>query len=508
MKESGMVYLVGAGPGDPGLFTLKGRQLLERAEAVVYDRLVSPEILAWANPAAEMIYVGKSSGHHSWPQEDINKVLLEKAAEGKMVVRLKGGDPFVFGRGGEEAEYLLDSGHRYEVVPGVTSAIAAPAYAGIPVTHRDLTSSLAIITGHEKPGKTESSIHWDKISTGIGTLVFLMGLENLPFIVDNLITNGRAAETPAAVIHRGTLPEQQVVEGTLDNIVKRVAEAGLKPPSIIVVGETAALRPRLKWLENQPLRGKKVLVTRARAQASALSEKIRSLGGQAIEFPSIEISRMPDLSALHQAFERLADYQWLCFTSVNGVNIFFDEFFGRGFDIRGLAGIRLAAIGPATADRLRQKGLRVDVLPDAFKAEELAAALLEQMRPAERLLLPRAQGARDVLPQELRSGGMTVDEICVYEAKINRQLNPGLRDIIAAGGVDYITFTSSSTVRNFVDLLGADALAGLKGRCKIACIGPVTANTARELGLTVDLQAAEYTIDELTDVIVRDAHKI
>lgn len=504
MEKQGVVYLVGAGPGDPGLFTLRGKQLLERAEAVVYDRLVSPEILAWADPAAEMIYVGKASGHHSWPQEDINKVLLEKAAQGKTVVRLKGGDPFVFGRGGEEAEYLLAGGQRYEVVPGITSAIAVPAYAGIPVTHRDATSSFAIITGHEKPGKSESSIHWDKISTGIGTLVFLMGLENLPFIVENLTANGRAKDTPVAVIYRGTQPKQQVVEGRLENIVERVKAAGLEPPAIIIVGEVAALRPRLKWLEHKPLWGKKVLVTRARAQASALSDKIRGLGGQAIEFPSIEITPEPDMTPLRQALEQIRSYQWLCFTSVNGVEIFFKEMLAGGYDIRDLAGIKLAAIGPATADSLRQRGLRVEVLPAAFKAEELASALLEQLQTGDRLLLPRARGAREVLPKSLLAAGVTVDEVIIYAATMNKEAEPALQAMIMAGEIDYITFTSSSTVSNFAALLGDEGLAGLDAKTTIACIGPVTADTAREHGLKVDLQAERYTIDALVEVIVND----
>ena len=323
MKGKGIVYIIGAGPGDPGLLTVKGQEILRRAEVVVYDRLVGMDVMDVASEKAELIYVGKAARNHAMSQEEINQVLVEQASKGKTVARLKGGDPFVFGRGGEEAQVLRANGIDFEVVPGVTSAIAVPAYAGIPVTHRDATSSFAVITGHEKPGKSVSSIQWDKISTGIGTLVFLMGVENLPYIVENLVANGRAGTTPVALIHKGTLPEQEVVVGTLADIVNKVKEAGLQPPAIIIVGETVALRSELQWLERKPLWGKKILVTRARQQASSLLRRIRDLGGEAIEFPAIEIQREYDLQPLHEAFLHLADYQWLIFHQRQcGRNIF------------------------------------------------------------------------------------------------------------------------------------------------------------------------------------------
>ena len=502
IKETGIVYLVGAGPGDPGLFTIKGRQLLAEAEVVIYDRLVSAEILAWAHPAAEMIYVGKASGHHSWSQEQINQVLLDKAAEGKVVVRLKGGDPFVFGRGGEEAEFLLAGGYHYEIVPGITSAIAVPAYAGIPVTHRDASSSLAIITGHERPDRAKSNIHWDRIATGIDTLIFLMGLENLPSIVENLIEHGRANTTPVAVVQDGTLPGQRVVEGELNNIAERVKTADLQSPCVIIVGPTVTLRPHLKWLETKPLWNKRILVTRARAQASELSEQIRALGGQALEYPSIMIQPEADQSSLYHAFTHISDYDWLCFTSVNGVEIFFTELDRQERDVRDLAGIALAAIGPATAAALQRRGLRVEMVPDEFKAEEFAAALLTRVRAGERLLLPRAAGARAVLPEQLRVAGVLVDEIIVYQAVKDAGAATTLSAILAEQKLDYITFTSSSTVNNFVE--SCEGREWLAGGVKIACIGPITAETARRHGLRVDLIAERYTIDSLVEAIVRN----
>lgn len=499
------IYLIGAGPGDPGLFTLKGKMLLEKADVVVYDRLVSNEILYLARQDAELIYVGKESGRHAMSQAQINEVLIDKAKEGKMVVRLKGGDPFLYGRGGEEAEYIKEKGFNYEVIPGITSAIAVPAYAGIPVTHRDATSSFAVITGHEKPGKKDSSIKWPQLATGIGTLVFLMGIENIEYISSQLIQNGRSEDTPIALIRWGTRPEQEVLTGNLGNIVKLVKDSNFQPPAVIVVGEVVNLRNKLKWFENKPLWGKKIVVTRARKQASALVQKIQSLGGIPLEFPTIEIVKKPDLSELKLAQNNLQSYNWIIFTSANAVDIFFDELSANNHDIRDLYGVKLGAIGPATKEKLRCKGLKVDLMPEEYVAEGILQAMSQLSSPGERVLMPRAEGARDILPKTLAEKGLKVDEIIIYSARpaSGQQLN--IIEKIVMGEIDYLTFTSSSTVQNFVEIVGPEKIKLLNDKVTIVCIGPITAEKARESGLTVNFVAGKYTIEGLLEVILDDA---
>ncbi|NLP23117.1 MAG: uroporphyrinogen-III C-methyltransferase [Syntrophomonadaceae bacterium] len=504
MQKKGIVYLIGAGPGDPGLLTVKGLRILQKADVVIYDRLVGSALLSMARSDAEMIYVGKASGHHALPQEEINQLLVEKASQGLLVARLKGGDPFLFGRGGEEAQFIRQHGLEFEIVPGVTSAIAVPAYAGIPVTHRDDTSSFAVITGHEKPGKKDSSIHWDHIATGIGTLVFLMGVENLPFICDNLIRHGRDAQTPIALIRWGTRPEQEVLTGTLDTIVELVKKHDFKPPAVIVVGEVVNLRQELSWLESKPLWGKRIVVTRSRAQASQLVDMILDLGGEAIEFPSIEIRKETNLSGLHNALSHLHSYDWLVFTSVNAVDIFFEELMACGYDIRDLKGIKLAAIGPATQERLTRRGLRVEVVPEEYRAEGIIKSLLSMSKPGQWVLLPRARGARTILPDELRQAGLHVNEVFLYEAVTAVSVSPDTIDEIKEGNMDYITFTSSSTVHNFVKLIGKENVFRIDQNTKVACIGPITADTARGYGFTVDISAQQFTIQGLIDAIVEE----
>ncbi len=504
MEKKGFVYLVGAGPGDPGLFTIKGRDILRQAEVVVYDRLVSAQILAYARPDAELIYVGKESSRHTLNQDGINALLVEKAREGKLVVRLKGGDPFVFGRGGEEALYIREHGFDFAVIPGITSAVAVPAYAGIPVTHREATSSFAVITGHERPGKEISSIDWSRIATGIGTLVFLMGVENLEYIVAQLVEHGRSPQTPVALIRRGTLPDQEVVSGTLADIVARVQKAALKPPAIIVVGETVSLRQELLWLENKPLWGRRILVTRSRTQASVLVEKIRELGGEAIEFPTIEIEVEKNLEGLYEAFDNIGVYDWLIFTSVNAVDIFFDQLRKQGKDIRSLFRQRICAIGPATAARLQNHGLLIDIIPDEYKAEGMIEKLNNLVSPGQRVLLPRARGAREILPDSLRAMGAQVDEQFLYQAVIPQFAPSEDGGRILPEGVDYLTFTSSSTVNNFVKIVGREQVDSLNQSLKVACIGPITAETARKNGFNLDVIAEEYTIQGLVNAILID----
>lgn len=502
MAKKGLVYLIGAGPGDPGLITVKGLECLRRADTVIYDYLANASLLAEAQPDAEVIYVGKSAGQHALPQEKINQLLVTKAKEGKIVARLKGGDPFLFGRGGEEAEELANAGLTFEVVPGITSAIAAPAYAGIPVTHRDFTSTFAAVTGHEDPTKTLSSIDWARISTGIGTLVFLMGVANLPSIVEQLILHGRPAETPAAVVRWGTRSSQQTVTGTLDDIVERVRRAGLKAPSVIIVGEVVRLREKLQWFDNRPLFGKRVLVTRSREQASVLSELLRAHGAEPVEFPTIEIVPPADFGPLDEAIARLATYAWAIFTSANGVKIFVDRLRNAGLDIRALKGVKLAAIGPATAHELERYGLLLDYVPVEYVAESIVEGLKGQVR-GKRVLLARAEIARQVLPEGLKKEGASVDQVVAYRTISSADGKVDVKRMLLEKEIDVITFTSSSTVENFVAKLeGLDLEAATDG-VTIASIGPITSETALARGLRVDVTAQDHTIPGLVEAIVQ-----
>ncbi|MBP1774771.1 MAG: cobA [candidate division NC10 bacterium] len=496
----GRVYLIGAGPGDPGLFTLKGKHCLEEADVVAYDALANPRLLLHAKPGAEMIYVGKRGGQHALPQEEIGRLLVEQARAGKIVARLKGGDPFVFGRGGEEAEELAAAGVPFEIVPGVTSAVAAPAYAGIPLTHRDFTSTVAFVTGHEDPTKEDSSIAWDKIATGIGTLVFFMGVGQLPEIVKRLVEHGRSPETPAAVIRWGTRAEQRVVTGTLATLVER--SAGVKPPALIVVGEVVALREKLRWFEDKPLFGKRILVTRAREQASAFGQRLEAAGAEVVEFPAIQIEPPESWTPLDAAIARLREYQWVIFTSANGVRHFWDRLRNAGRDARDLFGIRVCAIGPATAAALLDRGIRADVVPAEFRAEALAEAMGREGVHGARILLARAAEAREVLPDELTRGGATVDVVPAYRTVRNTANADELRTMLRDGKIDAVTFTSSSTVRHFLDLVGAEATEMLRG-VVVASIGPITADTAARHGIPSDVVPDGYTIPALADALVR-----
>jgi len=497
--QKGMVYLVGAGPGDPGLLTRRGEVCLRRAQVVVYDRLVSQEIVSLAPREAELIYVGKASSQHTMQQEDINRLLGEKAAQGLTVVRLKGGDPYLFGRGGEEALHMFELGIPFEVVPGVTSALAVPAYAGIPVTHRDFTSTLAIVTGHEQPGKSESAIHWQSLADSAGTMVFLMGIGNLANIVEELTVAGKPSTTPIALIAWGSTPRQRVLTGTLHDIVEKVQQEDFKPPALIIIGEVVNLRPYLSWFEARPLFGKRVVVTRSRQQASVLVERLQELGAQVLELPTIQIVKEADLSALHQEFTRLHNYQWMVFTSVNAVDIFFAELWAAGYDARALARSRIVAIGPATGEALQQRGIKPDLMPDEYRAEEVAATMLPHLETGDKVLLARARNAREVLPQLLSDAGAIVKEINIYEAVTAEAPLQPLFEEIATGQFDIITFTSSSTVSNFIKMIGKEHLSTIANTCQIACIGPITADTAAKAGLTPTIVAEEYTIAGLVD---------
>ncbi len=494
---TGKVYLVGAGPGDPELLTLKGLRCLQEADAVVYDRLVDPRLLKHAPSGAELIDVGKARGERRLSQEGINALLVELGSQGKRVVRLKGGDPFVFGRGGEEALALAQAGIPFEVVPGVTSAIAVPAYAGIPLTHRQVASSFIVVTGSEDPSKEETSVDWEALASSRATLVVLMGWETLPGIVETLLAHGRSPATPAALIRWGTQPYQQTVTGTLEDIVQRGRDAGLTPPVLAVIGEVVSLRDSLRWFDNRPLFGKRVLVTRSRAQASVLSDLLAREGALPVELPTIEVLPPDSFTPLDEALARLSTYHWVVFTSVNGVDFFFHRLHHLGRDAKALATARLAAIGPATAKALEARGVRPDLVPSEYLSAKIVEAFQGVDLEGQRVLLPRADLAGRDLPQGLRERGALVDDIAVYRTLAPEESRQALLPLLEGPSLDIATFTSSSTVRNLVALLDGD-LRLLQKAC-IACIGPVTAETAQELGLRVDVVAREHTIPGLVE---------
>ena len=502
-KPAGRVYLVGGGPGDPGLITVAGVEALAQAEVVVYDRLVNKRLLQLAPSDAELVFVGKEPGHQALSQDEINLLLVAKAREGKRVVRLKGGDPFVFGRGGEEAQALAEAGLPFEVVPGVTSAIAAAAYAGIPVTHRGVASSVAFVTGHEDPAKGDAAVDWTKLATAVDTIVLLMGVANLKEIADKLIAAGRDAETPAAVIEWATTPAQRTVSGTLAGIAASAERAGVGNPAVVVVGEAVRLRETLAWFDTRPLFGKRVLVTRTREQASELARALAAAGAEPVELPALQITRRFDAKRLAKAADALRDgtYDWLLFTSANAVAIFFEFLMERGLDARALRA-SVAAIGPGTAAALKSRGVAADVTPsaDAYTAEGLLAALDGVEMDGCRVLLPRAEGGREVLTEGLRTRGASVDEVTLYVAAVPEDPDAeGLRRLLA-GEIDVATFASSSSVRNLVSMLGDD-LEALRG-ARIACIGPTTAATLEELlGRPPDVVASEHTIAGLVRAI-------
>lgn len=499
MTKQGKVYLIGAGPGDPGLLSLKAKDFLQKADAVVYDRLADPRILAFARKDAEMVYVGKASANHTMRQPDINKLLVKLAAEGKTVARLKGGDPFVFGRGGEEAMELQEAGLSFEFVPGVTSAIAVAEYAGIPVTHRHVATSFAVITGHEDPTKGASTINWQGLATAVDTLVFLMGVENIEKISSQLIANGRSASCPAAVIRWGTHPEQRTLITTLGQAAADVKAHNLKPPAIFLVGEVVKLREQLQWFDNKPLFGKTIIVTRARAQASALTQKLEEQGAKVIEVPAIKIVPAADYAPLDKAISALSEYKWLVFTSANGVEYFFQRLKKAGKDARALASVKLAAIGSATAQALADHGLTADLVPSAYKAEELAEALTGQITAGDKILIARAKVAREVLPESLRKIGAQVDVVTAYETVADCDNKEELLEALSDGSASVVTFTSSSTVTNLLQVLGDKK--DLLQNAALAAIGPVTAATMESNGLTPAISAAEYTIDGLVAAI-------
>ena len=499
VADAGTVYLVGAGPGDPGLVTRRALELVREADAIVYDRLIPVGLVAEARPDADLRYAGKEPGKPSMEQEDINALLVELGKAGKSVVRLKGGDPFVFGRGGEEAQTLAAAGVPFEIVPAVTSGIAAPAYAGIPVTHRDQASAVALITGHEDPTKPESAIDWDALARFPGTLVFYMGVKQLPQISQKLIDAGRGGDTPAAVIERGTLPGQRSVVATLADIAERVTAEGVKPPAITLVGGVAGLAEEIAWIDKRPLYGRTIAVTRARAQASDLARRLTRLGAEVIETPAIRIQPRGVTGEVAQAAREIGSFALVCVTSPNGASLLMDAVEAVGGDARSFAGVEVAAIGPGTARALSERGIRPDVVAEVSTAEGLLDALTGMEVEGERVLVARAAEARDALPEGLTQRGADVVVAALYDT-VAEDLDPG--QLSAVERADFVTFTSSSTVKFFMQALdGGDFPAG----ARVVSIGPITSATARELGLEVHVEAERHDIDGLVDALVAHA---
>lgn len=474
MANKGKVYIMGVGPGDYKLITLKAKECIEKADVIVYDRLISSKILRLAKTGAELIYVGKMPDCHAVPQDGINDILVEKALEGKTVARVKGGDPFVFGRGGEEAMRLRDNGIEFEIIPGVTSAVAVPAYAGIPVTHRDFCSSLHIITGHERPDKNSSLLDYEVLAKVSGTLVFLMGIRNLGEIAENLMKSGKAKETPVAVVQQGTTVYQKVVTGTLEDIAKKVCEQGIKSPAVTVIGEVVSLEKTLSWFQKGLLAEKRIVVTRAREQASKLVDRIEELGGEVFEFPTIKTALPESFSKLDEVLKKLQSYNWIVFSSVNGVKYFFDRMREVRVDIRKLSHVKLCAVGTTTAEELEARGLLVDLLPEKYTSEYLLKELCSKAAKGERVLVARPDIAGDELAKGLQANGIEVDDIEVYRTLPDAWDKAEILQLLEEGKIDFITFTSSSTVKNFVSAAGAEYLQYFS-KLKAVCIVPSAA---------------------------------
>ena len=496
-KTIGKCFLVGAGPGDLGLLTLRAKECIEQAEVIVYDYLCNAEMLKWAPEACERIFAGKKAGAHTLTQEEINALLVEKAGAGKRVVRLKGGDPFVFGRGGEEAQALAAAQVAFEVVPGVTSAIAGPAYAGIPITHRGSNAHVTFFTGHEDPGKGESGIDFAALAQLGGTQVMLMGVERIEAIAAQMLRNGRPPALPVALIRWATTGRQETLVGTLGDIARRVEEAKFAAPAVAVFGEVVELRRELNWFEGRALTGKRIVVTRTRTQAGVLSEQLRVLGADVLELPTIRIEPPSDLRGFAELVQDAHAYDWIVFTSPNGVTAFFDLFYKLYDDARELGGAKIAAIGPATAQRVKDFHVHVDLQPEEFVAEAVVREF-KKVGGVEnlRILLARAEKARDVLPKELTAMGGIVDDACAYQTVPETRDESGARRRFVEDGADLITFMSSSTVENFM-ALGLPWPAGMQ----VASIGPVTSQTARGLGLKVDVEAKRHDIPGLVEAI-------
>ncbi len=500
MQKQGKVYLIGAGPGDPGLITLKAVKCLNMADIIVYDYLVNTKLLEHKKADAEVIYVGKKSGQKEMSQEKINRLLIKYAKKGNIVARLKGGDPFIFGRGAEEAIELRENSIDFEIIPGVSSFYSVPEYAGIPPTHRDVSSTLAVITGHEDPAKSRSTIPWSSLAK-ISTVIFLMGIRNLSEIVNRMKKSGKKASTPIAVITWGTYPTQQTITGTLKDIIEKSNEAEVDPPGIIIIGEVVKYRDQIKWFENRPLYGKRIIVTRPKAQSKSFVERLNELGAETIEFPTIEISPPSSWKKLDNSLKTINKINWIIFTSANGVNYFFKRFFEKGLNIKSLFSTKFAVIGEKTNECLNEFGLSADLIPEEYRAEGLIEEFKSIDLIGKNILIPRAKEARNILPKTLKRLGANVDVVTVYENKVPENLkSKKLISGIKKSAPDIITFTSPSTVSNFYSVFKADDKAFKD--CIIAAIGPITNQALNGHGKNADITPKKYTTDDLIEGIL------
>ena len=502
MKSKGIVYLVGAGPGDAGLLTVRGAELIARADVLVYDALVNPDLLRLAPKTAEVIYGGKRAKDHAIPQGELNQLLVKKAKEGKVVVRLKGGDPYIFGRGGEEAEEIHDAGIDFEVVPGISSTFAAPNYAGIPVTHRDFCSSYTVITGHEDPTKEESAIDWAALAKVPGTKIVLMGVERIRQIAAKFVENGLPAKTPVAMVRWGTTGRQKTIEGTLATIADVVEKTGFTAPAVTIIGGVVSLRKKLNWFEKRPLFGQRIVVTRTREQASQLSNQLTERGAQVLEIPTIKITVPEERIALVEAMAGIGSYDWLVFTSPNGVTSFFDYFFKANDDIRALGICRIAAVGPATEAKLKELHLRVDAMPEEYVAKKVAEAISKKDNVENlRVLILRAEVASPELPKQLEELGAIVDDVACYRTVPETEDVNGAAAKLVEEGADWVTFTSSSTVENFHARFNLPGLKKKFPELKLLSIGPETSKAIAALGLKPDVEAKPHSIDGMVKAL-------
>ncbi len=496
----GKVYLVGAGPGDIGLLTVKGLRCLQKADVVVYDFHLNAQILNYINGSAEFIYAGKRGGHHEMTQDEINNVLVQKAKEGKIVCRLKGGDPFVFGRGGEEAEVLSEAGIEFEVVPGISSAIAAPAYAGIPLTHREYSSSFVVVPGNEASTKRDTNINWKELASFNGTIVFLMAVKNIEVVTQRLLENGKSPETPVAVVRWGTRADQRTMVSTLGSVAADIKDREIKPPAVVVIGDVVKLREKLRWFEQKPLFGQRILITR---EYSPAMERLEELGAEIMEFPTIKIVPPEDWSELDRAIEKINTYHWIVLTSKNGVYWFFKRYFELGHDIRELQGLKFCAVGTKTAEEISKYGIKVDLVPKEFRAEGLIEAFGgEESVKGLRLLIPRAEVAREVFPEKMRALGATVDVVTAYRAVKPSGHAKRLKRFLSEGKITIATFTSGATFTNFCEMVGDDAKELLKD-VTIVAIGPVTKKSIEKKGLKVHIMPERATMEDMVDAIIK-----
>lgn len=504
MKQTGKVYLVGAGPGDPGLITVRGLECIQRADVVVYDYLVNGTLLRNAKADAELIFVGKQAHNHTMTQDEINALLVKHGKAGKVVTRLKGGDPFIFGRGSEEAEALKKAEIAFEIVPGISSSIAAPAYAGIPVTHRAVATAFMVITGHEDPTKGETQVDWENVAKFFGTRVILMGVERIGIIAAELIKHGTPATTPVAMVRWGTTGHQQTITGTLKTIANVVAKAEFTAPAVTIVGDVVKLRKGLNWFETRPLFGQRIVVTRSRDQASELVRQLTDLGAEVLEIPTIKITPPANPKPLGEAVTVMGEYDWIIFTSPNGVDAFFREFFAKHKDLRDIAGVKIAALGQATAQKVLDQHLEVDFVPKEFTAEGLLKEFRKEVDCENvRFLIPCGDLADKKLAKGLEDGGGIVDALEAYATVPETEDRSGHRARFLAEGADLVTFTSSSTVNNFCNVVDLPALAKQYPKMRFVSIGPVTSKTIQERGFTVEMEAKVHTIPGLVDSIVK-----